>query len=66
MMPSIDMGSTFSTHKFKLCTKCDTDKPPEGGIENGQKWICQSCWLKKITGIHLKQNRIDGGKNELR
>jgi hypothetical protein len=66
MMPSIDMGSTFSTHKFKFCTKCDTDKPPEGGIENGHKWICQSCWLKRITGIHLKQNRIDGGKNVLR
>ena len=66
MMPSIDMGATFSTHKFKLCTKCDTDKPPEGGIENGHKWICQSCWLKRITGIHLKQNRIDGGKNVLR
>jgi hypothetical protein len=62
MMPQIDMGATFSTHRFKLCSKCDTDKPPEGGIENGHKWICQSCWLKKITGVHLKQNRIDGGK----
>jgi hypothetical protein len=61
-MPQIDMGATFSTHRFKLCSKCDTDKPPEGGIENGHKWICQSCWLKKITGVHLKQNRIDGGK----
>jgi len=62
MMPQIDMGATFSTHRFKLCSKCDTDKPPEGGIENGKKWMCQSCWLKKITGVHLKQNRIDGGK----
>jgi len=63
MMPQIDLGATFSTHKFKLCAKCDTDKPPEGGIEIGHKWMCQSCWLKKITGVHLKQNRIDGGKH---
>ena len=63
MMPQIDLGSTFSTHRFKLCTKCDTSKPPEGGIENGQKWICQSCWLKKTTIGNLKQNRMNGEKN---
>jgi hypothetical protein len=62
MMPSIDMGSTHESHQFKLCTKCGTQKPPEGGIEMGTKWNCQSCWLKRITGVHLKQNRIDGGK----
>jgi len=64
MMPSIDMGAVHSTHKFKFCTKCDTPKPPEGGVEMGTKWNCQSCWLKRITGVHLKQNRIDGGKND--
>jgi hypothetical protein len=63
MMPSIDIGAVHSTHKFKFCTKCDTPKPPEGGIEMGAKWNCQSCWLKRITGVHLKQNRIDGGKH---
>lgn len=57
MMPSIDMGATHSTHKFKLCTKCDTAKPPEGGIEMGAKWICQACWNKRITGKNLQQNR---------
>jgi hypothetical protein len=63
MMPQIDMGANFSTNKFKFCTKCDTPKPPEGGVEMGTKWNCQSCWLKRITGVHLKQNRIDGGKH---
>jgi len=61
MMPSIDMGSTHESHKFKLCVKCDTAKPPEGGIDIGTKWNCQACWLKRITGVHLKQNRINGG-----
>jgi hypothetical protein len=61
-MSQIDLGANFSSNKFKFCTKCDISKPPEGGIDMGHKWICQSCWLKRITGVHLKQNRIDGGK----
>jgi hypothetical protein len=59
MMPPIDMGAIESANRFK---HCDTDKPPEGGIDMGSKWNCQSCWLKRITGVNLKQNRIDGGK----
>ena len=62
MMPQIGFGKTQEVHKFKLCTKCNTAKPPEGGIDMGVKWNCQSCWLKRITGVNLKQNRIDGGK----
>lgn len=58
MMPSIGLGASQPLHKFKLCARCDTAKPPEGGIEMGTKWICQSCWNKKITGKNLKQNRI--------
>lgn len=58
MMPQIDLGANFSTNKFKFCTKCETPKPPEGGIDMGSKWICQSCWNRKITGKNLKQNRI--------
>jgi hypothetical protein len=61
MMPQIDLGATFSTNQFKLCTNCETTKPPEGGIEMGVKWHCQACWLKRITGVNLKQNRINGG-----
>ena len=56
-MPSIDIGADHTSHKFKLCTKCDTPKPPEGGIDMGHKWMCQSCWLKRTTGMHLKQNQ---------
>jgi hypothetical protein len=63
MMPQIDLGANFSTNKFKLCTKCKTSKPPEGGIEMGTKWICQSCWNKRITGKSLKLNRINAKKN---
>lgn len=62
MMPQIDLGATESANRFKLCDKCDITKPPEGGIEMGTRWYCQSCWLKRITGLHLKQNRINGGK----
>lgn len=57
-MPSIDLGATHSTNKFKFCDKCDTNKPPEGGIDMGSRWYCQSCWNKKITGKNLKQNRF--------
>jgi hypothetical protein len=62
MMPQIDLGATHSTNKFKLCSKCETTKPPEGGIDMGHKWICQPCWNKRITGSNLKQNRTTGGK----
>ena len=53
MMPQIDIGAVHSTNKFKLCTKCDTSKPPEGGIDMGSKWNCQSCWTKRITYKNL-------------
>jgi hypothetical protein len=53
MMPSIDLGATHSTNKFKLCAKCKTMKPPEGGIDMGSKWNCQSCWTKRITYKNL-------------
>ena len=61
MMPQIDLGATFSTNKMKVCTHCEITKPPEGGVEMGLKWHCQSCWLKRITAVNLKQNRINGG-----
>jgi len=53
MMSSIDLGATHSTNKFKLCAKCETMKPPEGGIDMGSKWNCQSCWTKRITFKNL-------------
>lgn len=59
MMPQIDIGSKQPLHKFQLCSFCEISKPPEGGINMTSKWICQSCWNKKITGKNLKQNRIN-------
>jgi len=44
-------------HKLKLCYKCDTTKPPEGGIDLGHKWMCQPCWILRTTGGQLKQYR---------
>ena len=35
-------------HKFKLCGKCQKEKPPEGGTELGPgRWICASCWSRR-------------------
>jgi hypothetical protein len=56
-MHPIDLVSTKAS-KFKFCNKCETMKPPEGGLDMGHKWMCQSCWLKRTTGMHLKQNQL--------
>ena len=37
-------------HRFKLCSKCEREKPPEGGIEmSPTRWICAACWTRKAT-----------------
>jgi hypothetical protein len=56
MMPAIQMGRTTPVHKLKFCTKCQEDKPPEGGVDMGSKWNCQLCWVRRSTGKHLRQN----------
>jgi hypothetical protein len=43
-------------HRFKFCTQCEENRPPEGGIGMGEKWYCQHCWIKRTTGRHLRQN----------
>ena len=49
-MHPIALGnSSRHIHKFKLCNKCNTEKPPEGGIEMRDKWICHPCWIRKVT-----------------
>ena len=41
-------GSGLHAQKFKLCTKCNESKPPEGGIDLSQsKWYCAGCWIKR-------------------
>ena len=56
MMPPIQMGLVTPVHKLKFCTKCQADKPPEGGVDMGAKWNCQLCWVRRTTGKHLRQN----------
>jgi hypothetical protein len=39
-----------SSGAFKLCGKCNKDKPPEGGIEmSPTRWICAVCWTTRAT-----------------
>ena len=45
-------------HPYKTCNKCDESKPPEGGIDMGHKWICQTCWIMRLTGKYLRQNQV--------
>lgn len=45
-------------HKLQLCSKCNKEKPPEGGVEmSATKWVCASCWTDRVTGRNLKQVR---------
>lgn len=35
------------TGKLKLCNKCETLKPPEGGCNmRPGRWLCFTCWQK--------------------
>jgi hypothetical protein len=54
MMPAIQMGRTTPVHQLKFCTKCQENRPPEGGVEMGVKWHCQLCWVKKIQRQNAK------------
>jgi hypothetical protein len=53
----LDIGSKQPLHKYKLCNKCDVEKPPEGGIDMGHKWICAHCWVARKTSSNLRENR---------
>lgn len=59
MMHPIDIGSKQPRHQLKVCYYCECEKPPEGGIAINEKWLCQPCWHKKVTGQNLKQNRTN-------
>jgi len=59
MFEPIALGYATPVHQLKFCNVCECEKPPEGGVElNVNKWLCQVCWNKRITGQNLKQNRI--------
>ena len=45
-------------HKLQMCSKCNRERPPEGGVEmSATKWVCASCWTDRVTGRNLKQVR---------
>jgi hypothetical protein len=42
-------GSSRNSQPMRLCDKCETKKPPEGGIQMGPgRWYCAACWLKRV------------------
>lgn len=60
MFEPIALGHATPAHQLKFCNGCDCEKPPEGGVAINDKWLCQPCWNRKITGRNLKQNRSNG------
>lgn len=54
-MQPIALGDKQPLHKFKFCNKCNASKPPEGGIEMGTKWHCQSCWTRRMTSGNIRR-----------
>jgi len=48
-------NSTRNGQPLRLCDKCETKKPPEGGIQMGHgRWYCASCWMKRV---HKEQSK---------
>jgi hypothetical protein len=40
--------SSQRAQTLRHCDKCETKKPPEGGIEmRPGRWLCASCWLRR-------------------
>ena len=41
-------GSSRNVQPLRLCDKCETKKPPEGGVQRGSgRWYCAVCWMKR-------------------
>jgi len=53
----VELNGNRHNHQFKFCGKCESEKPPEGGIDMGQKWICGPCWTRRVTRTALKEAR---------
>lgn len=52
------IGSKQPLHQHKLCNKCESMKPPEGGIQmSPNKWHCARCWTKRVTIQNLNGER---------
>lgn len=53
----VSIGSRQPVHQHKMCSKCESMRPPEGGINmSPTKWICAVCWTKRATTRNLLQN----------
>lgn len=51
----LEIGSNQPIHKYKVCSKCEETKPPEGGIDmSPTKWMCAMCWTNRATRRNLK------------
>lgn len=54
-LPNSYAKSLNAVHQFKHCSKCDSDKPPEGGVQmSREKWYCAKCWTVKVTAQKKK------------
>lgn len=43
-------SSNRPVHQLKLCSKCNSQRVPEGGIElSPTRWVCAVCWSKRPT-----------------
>jgi hypothetical protein len=49
------LSALRSSGQFRFCAgKCQTEKPPEGGIETSPgKWRCGACWIDLARKRHL-------------
>ena len=54
----------MTAHKFKNCSRCKHDKPPEGGIElSPTKWYCGPCWVSPNKKAMAVKPFAHGRKN---
>jgi hypothetical protein len=61
----LELGNKQPVHKFKLCAKCDEQKPPEGGIDmSPTRWHCSTCWtlraiVRNLPNVKTKAARTN-------
>jgi hypothetical protein len=50
----LEIGSKQPVHKYRLCTKCEEQRPPEGGVDmSPTRWHCSVCWAHRVTSRNL-------------
>jgi len=50
----LEIGNKQPVHRFKLCDKCEEQRPPEGGIDmSSTRWYCCTCWAHRVTSRNL-------------